>query len=987
MSTNNKSGLGVFMLKPKFKAGITSLCFSTTAVALALLLPGMASAQAESEDLEEVVVTGSRIARDSFTSVSPIDVFDSEVLAVSGNTSIDEFLKDIPAFTGFQLGATTNNGGDGGKFVDMRGLDFKRTLVLINGRRSVGSFIGGSGDVGAVDLNTIPWHMIDRIEVLKDGASAIYGSDAITGVVNLILKTDFEGLEIHGDYGQSTEGDAENYGVAMVGGVGNDRGNFTATVGYDKQVEMLQGERAWAHDALYPLLTGSTFVATPSGSSNSRRIRATTTVGGVTLRNAIVAAGGPSSSNWIVDESTGVVRPFVATDVYNYAPVNALQTPYERWQTAANGHYQILDDTPVGTVDVYLEGMYTKRTSHQRLAPDASFAVDPAYPGAAGPQWNDLVPAENIWNPFGNTPSNPWGVSGYPVRLNRRFEESGGRLFVQSAETFRLVSGIRGELDLNDITWDLSYTYAENEMLEETKFYHRFDRWETIVTPSLCVADPACVAVTNAAGNSFNPFAPFGSITPGQMEYLSVGSLKDNFVNRMIQWQFNLTGNTESFLELAGGPVGWAAGYEYREEYAQYNPDEFVAEGLTTGGAGDPLEGKFHVNEFYGEILLPFLRDAEWARELDLEAAFRHSDYNTSAGNTTNYGVKVNWLPVDQARFRGTYATGFRAPNIVELVAGDTTTFPLVESYCEFGDRRSDLTATMRTNCTALGADTTDAGEYGFAWQSAYTYLAPPSGSLQPEESESYTVGLVLTPDMLPGVSVSVDYWNFEVDNYIDLTPFNDLLYACLNSTGLTGAACGPFTAAGSAAYAGGFPGDAQAALANQGLVETDGIDFQLDYTRELNGEFLLPAWVTGLNANFLATWVNSRTETFPLSGSRETVGTASSDFAVYPEWKFNTTIAFSGDNWVFAWDTNYMSSNDDRYRPPEITDDAVAESVWYHELRGSYTWNMITINLGIANLTDVDPPRFHSAFNANTEPGVYDVIGRRFWSSVKIAF
>ena len=252
------------------------LAWSVSALALGTLAwPGALLAQDDttSADIEEIIVTGSRIAKDEFSSAAPISVFDEQEYINSGVVSVDEFLKDVPAFTGFQYGTSTNNGNIGIKAVDLRGLEVKRTLVLINGRRMVGSFIGGNGDVGAVDLNSIPNAMIKRVEVLKDGASTIYGSDALAGVVNVILKDDFEGFEVKASYGAGTsEWDAQNYGISVLAGTTSDRGRMVFSAEYQNQEEMLQADRKWA---LYDLWPGydadtQTFVTTRSGSSNSR---------------------------------------------------------------------------------------------------------------------------------------------------------------------------------------------------------------------------------------------------------------------------------------------------------------------------------------------------------------------------------------------------------------------------------------------------------------------------------------------------------------------------------------------------------------------------------------------------------------------------------------------------------------------------------------------------------------------------------------------
>ena len=300
-------------------------------------------AQDSDDNVEEVIVTGSKITKDEFSSSSPITIITEEDILSAGNASVDEYLKYTPAFTGYQLGTSTNNGGDGSRKVDLRGLGFNRTLVLVNGRRTIGD-VGGDG---AVDVGGIPEMMIKRVEVLKDGASTIYGSDAISGVVNFILDDKFTGLKVQAGMGEGTEnGQARDESVGLMAGIGGDNGNVVFSASWKNQKEMLQAEQPWANDALYPQLqSDGTFKAVGSGSSNSRKIRV------------------PGNGNWIYDSGLGAARPFTSADVYNYAPVNALITPNERMQMAVLGKMDVTDD-----VEFYFEATYNRRTSHQRLA-------------------------------------------------------------------------------------------------------------------------------------------------------------------------------------------------------------------------------------------------------------------------------------------------------------------------------------------------------------------------------------------------------------------------------------------------------------------------------------------------------------------------------------------------------------------------------------------------------------------------------------------
>lgn len=900
--------------------------------------------------LDAIEVTGSRIQRDEFASSSPISSFSRADVELSGVVSVDEFLMQVPAFTGFQQTTATNNGSDGQKKIDLRGLEFKRSLILINGRRQIGDI---NGD-GAVDLNSIPEALIERVEVLKDGASTIYGSDALAGVINIILRKKVDGVELRADYGAGDQGSAENSSWSIVAGAIGGSGSITGALSYSRQDEMYQAERDWAENALYPLLQeDGSFRPVPSGSSNSRRIRVD------------LDGDGTYESQRIVDAESGQARPFGPGDVYNYAPVNALITPNEHWQASFLGDMNLSD-----WADAYFEGLYTRRTSHQRLAPDASFAVTTVTTPNNGVQMNDYVPANNPFNPYGVNPRNPDGVSGQAVRINRRFVESGGRLFEQSADTIRMVAGVKGDLFDTGILWDVAYIHAQNEVLQETLNYGRFDRWAIAVDPEACASNEACTA----AGGVINPFDDYGSITPEQMDFLTAGGLKDRAFAEMNVLSVNFSGNFD-MLPLPGGIPGWAIGAERRWEKGEFSPDEFSAAGLTTSGANDPQSGAIGVDEAYGEVLLPVLDN------LDFDLSLRHSNYDNSAGSTTTYKAGFDYAPLADVRVRGAWGTGFRAPNISELNQGSATGFPIVEPLCEFGDRRlaaGQMSQTAYDNCQAMGVDTSDNGEFGFAWQSAYTTAAP-TRPLTPEESETITFGIVYTPEILPGASFGIDLWSIAIENVIGAPDINDLSAACLNSPNFSSPACSVFP--NSRPYDGPFPADATSDFGNLGELETRGIDFNAYY--EAPFEYGI---INKIHALWAATYLDSYERRYSLSGTRELAGTANG-FAVFPEWRWNAEVGVSGVDWSAAWQLRYVGETTDALRPSSITDDSTSEATFYHDLVGSYSWQNVKVFGGINNVLDQDPPRFHSAFNANTEPGMYDVIGRRLFVGTKITF
>ena len=894
-------------------------------------------AQDESDDdnVEEVVVTGSKIKKDEFASSSPLDIVSAEEILESGAASIDEYLKFTPAFTGYQLGTTTNNGGNGSRELSLRGLGSTATLVLINGRRTIGDVSG----TGAVDVGMIPENLVKNVDVLLDGASTVYGSDAIAGVVNFVLNNDFEGLKFTASRGEGMEdGQAANYDFGFVAGLQGEKGGVVFATNVESQKEMKQAEQPWAYDALYPQLqSDGTFKAVGSGSSNSRKITADNS--------------SDFSGSWIYDSAAGKARKFAASDVYNYAPVNALVTPNERKQFAALGKFEVAEG-----VTFFFDAIYNKRDSLQRLAPDASFTVSSSVETPNnGIKYNTFVPANNPYNPFGSVNcSNDAGVCGVNVRVNRRFEESGGRLFVQSMDQYTVTQGL--DFSVGDIDMQVFMTWGETNEVDETRNYGRFDRWAIAVDPVACAANSSCPGV-------LDPFGDFGSITPEQMAFLSTNSLKDQSTNDLEIYGFNASGSFDESTQ-------WYVGYEKRSESGEYKPDEFLSEGLTTGGAGGPLAGGFSVNEIFGEIY------SQVSDSLSVDASLRYSDYDT-VGSSTTYKVGADYVLSDTLRLRGTYGTGFRAPTVAELNTTTSATFPVVDLPCEFGQRRLDageINQATYDGCIAAGFDVSDAGEYGFAWQSYVEYSA--TGNLSPEESTNLNLGVVYQDGPW---SASADYWSIEVENLIGYPDINILIRDCLGSgSSLSASSCDLFDPLN---YFG-YPGDAYVAFGNLGSTESSGWDFNVGYVQDIAiGGF------NQLNVDWSAMLHDEYVSSFGGASSSDAVGTALA-FGVFPELRYWLTTSVSNENLSLSWNVRFIDETVDAYRTPSSSADVVAEAMTYHDITGVWTKDdQLTVRFGINNITEEEPPYFHSNFNANTEPGVWDVIGRRIFVGLEYQF
>ncbi|WP_269455088.1 TonB-dependent receptor domain-containing protein [Microbulbifer elongatus] len=643
-------------------------------------------AQDVQQEVEEIVVTGSRIQRATdANSATPISVFDAAQLEQSGQTTLEDFLQNIPSMTGGQLGSSVNNGSGGLATVSLRGLGSSRTLILMNGRRLSSS----GGATGVVDLNTIPTSVIERVEILRDGASTIYGSDAIAGVINIITKKGFEGAELTFDYGASTHGDGDEYLAAMTIGTGNDKGHVMLNAQYTKREDIWQGDRRFSECPLGE--SGGNVVCGGSPTTTPARFSPT-----------------EDDRQLIVDPVTGVVRNFNSTtDGYNYAAASYLTTPQEVASIYGYGTYELYDWKDVTDVRAFSELSYVNRRSDQLLAAEGTF-------------WGPEVPVTNPYNPIGE-----------PVNIGRRLEETGGRAFSQDLSTWRGVVGLEGEF-CNEWTWDLSYNYSRWVDTQIDRGRGNTVRFENLLDPVACAADPDCAAAVGATGvTAWNPFAA-GTLTEEMQNYALV---TNSPVERssLRSFQANLVGDFGEWA-LTGEAPAWAIGYENRAERTEIIPDGAAEIGQIYFVNGDAWGGNYSVDEFYGEVRVPVLEGRPWAEILAFEASFRYSDYST-IGDDTTFGAVVEYAPLDELRFRGTYSEGFRAPGLDDLYLTPTVSAETYSDPCNGWD--SSFNANVQANCAADGIAP------GTAIVSPQaTGLFGGNPDLEAEKSESWTLGM-----------------------------------------------------------------------------------------------------------------------------------------------------------------------------------------------------------------------------------------------------
>ena len=929
------------------------------AISLALVISatttGAAFAQEATTTLDKVEVTGSRIKRTDVETSQPVFSLTREDIQAQGLTSIGDVIQNLTS-NGTALNTTYNNGGNGETRVSLRNLGSNRTLVLVNGRR----WVAGTGLGGATDLNTIPTAAVERIEVLKDGASAIYGSDAIAGVVNVILRTDFDGAEANAYYGQFSQGDGakESYDITI--GSSGERFSAMFGAGYVKEDPVMAGDREISAVPVFG--TGVAFGSTTTPNGRFALCSGTFSPGacsvGETRPNGTAGQftyePGSTPANW---------RNFsVANDIYNFAPDNYLVTPQERKSIFGQASFDITDNVRFTTT-----ATYNNRRSEQLLA--AMPIVLGTGPGAGVQARTISISPNSIYNPFGQTVS----------RIQRRAVETGGRSFNQNVDTFGFVGALEGNFEFADryFSWDVGYSYGRNDQNDTTNGLFNILALRNALGPSF--RDAAGVARCGTVGNVIEGCVPLnllggvGSITPDMLAY-STFVAHDEYQYTMKQWFANLSGE---IVELPGGMLAFAAGLEHRSESGYDSPDALINSGNTTGNARTATAGSYKLDEAYLELSAPLLRDVFLARELELSLATRYSDYDTF-GDTLNSKFGFKWKPIEDLLVRGSWAEGFRAPSISELYSGVADSFASISDPCSttFGGRYNVLTAEQRARCTAQGVP---AGGYDQG-NSQIRISVGGNPNLLPETSTSKTLGLVWSPSFISGFDVSLDWWNITIENGIITRSGQFILDSCIEEGNPL--ACSLYTRSSTGAI-----DNLLSSGLNSAEIEAEGYDLTLNYR--------LPDTRFG---SFSFSWDNTYYSSYEEDRNGDNL--VGEYFDGSNNWRIRSNLLarWEQGDWGATYAARYYSRQEETcpfyyndYGFGELCSDAIVDgdglvqegsqnkigAATYHDISVYWKapWNA-KITLGVNNAFDKTPPTSYVTY-ANTFDPSYDINGR----------
>lgn len=908
---------------------ITSRWVMLSALALALFcpIPLLAQDQEQNEterELELITVTGTRLRNAYAEGAYPISVIDREAILNSGVVSLGDFLQKVPFLTGSPLNTSTSMRGEGGNLsrgistVELRGLGPQRTLVLFNGRRFVP---GGNGASGVVDISMIPMALVERVEIFKAGASVEYGADAVAGVINVITKTQTDGVELQARGRVSSHGDAESYAFSAAYGENLERGQYFVGTEYSNQPSLGKGERDFSSQLLS--VTGPDNEIIPFGSSAPPQGNYKTSTGRLTLQDG---ASGTSAEDY---------RRFTDSDRFNFNPYEDLLQASERFTVFAQGRYEVAP-----AINIFGEAYYHHRISSQRLAP---------LPFFTNREEDVSVSADNVYNPFNERLTD----------VRRRMIEAGSRGYSQNNKAWRFVLGADGMAA--DWFWDASLNVARNST-DQVQTGDLFDnQLQLALGPSF--RDTSGVAVCGAPAVPIpdcvplNVFGPEGSITQEMLTFVGT-DLYDTGYNEQKVFSANISGNP---WQLPAGDVGLAFGYEYRDESAADIPDPQTVLGNTTGSARAITKGSYKSHEAYAELGLPIVSDAPMAKELSL-------DFGTRWVNFTNFDtewlveVGLHYQPVTELQFRAAYTQAFRAPNVRELFGGSSQSNPIVQDPCaDF----SQLDSVAIERCIEQGVPS----DGSFTQNGQETPVVGGGNSdLGPELADTFSIGLTYTPEWLPGLTVSLDYFNVKIDDGIHALGPNNILDQCL----ITGQEqfCDKIERNEEGAIT-----QVNAQLQNIATETAKGFDLDAQYTH--------PGLGGGFDHRLLLSYIGER-DLVAFIGADPFVGAGQYDMDTYgaiPRWRGQYSLSWTHGQWQLGYQAQWIGSLEET--GGELYPGTVNKipGQIYQDLFVGYSFNhSAAVMAGVDNITNKTPPFFANADEANTDVSTYRLFGTTFW-------
>jgi iron complex outermembrane receptor protein len=868
-----------------------------------------------------------------------------EDLLASGRSTIGDILQAESA-QGNAINSQFNNGGDGSTRIDLRSLGTTRTLVLLDGRRFVN--VGNGGNT-SVDLNTIPLATIERVEILKDAASAVYGSDAIGGVVNIITRSNFNGTEVSLYTAQTERDDGFSVDSSIIHGARTDdgRGSIIFSAGMQRQEPVFAGERDFSFfDKTFDFTNrveingGST--STPSGRINARSIDVT----GDGIPDVVNVCG--AGVQFCTNDGRGGFRPFISPDdLYNFQPENFLYTPSSRFNAYSAGTFKLLPE-----VAAFFQMSFLHRESNQRLAPEPFANLAP-------------IDRDSIFNPFGGT------VFGY----QRRLEELGPRQSPESVDTFRLVTGIQGALPEGApaLRWELSLNVGRSTATQRHLGNLIRSRVRAALGPSFIDASgtPRCGRPTSVIADCvpMNILGPSGSVSPDAAEFVTFTGLSTG-VNEQLMALATMHGRIARLPN--NGELSIAFGTDVRRDTAVVIPDSLIATGDTTANNAPPLDGSTNVLESFAEAVLVAARDQAGRELLEIDVAARAFRYENPVSGVA-WNARALLRPVPGIVLRASTARGFHAPTITDLFREAADTFPIARDPCDtFGV--PPLPPNVAQQCLLQGVPPN--ARFGTQQQRVVDRGNPDVGA---EEAKVVSAGVVLESPRARNASLSVDFWQVDVTQAIRALPVNVIFTNCYER-GLQ-EFCdlvhrNPLL--------GGAIDFVDAPTSNIGGTSTAGVDAAIDLEHR-----------TPDGGNLRVRAEAQRLFKFDVDDSvRVLQGLGVYDLGVHPMLKANLTASWrnpggfvAGFNARFVGDFLECDANNCNGGAPSREVEAWRKV----DVFGSYEIGgpaeRTTLTMGVNNVFDQDPPTIYIGFQADSDAATYDYLGRFFYARLTQRF
>ncbi|RDI98552.1 TonB-dependent receptor [Dyella solisilvae] len=911
--------------------------------------------KSNAKTLTAVSVTGSLIRRVDAETANPVVTLDRTAIQNNGSPTFGNLLQSLPAVAGNATNTQNNSngggvasptleGGDGAARVSLRGLGTERTLVLVDGQR-----------LANPDLNMIPQNMIERVDVLPQGASTVYGSDAIGGVVNFILRKDYTGAELSVNNGISSHGDGQRHGAQFTVGASGEQGNIVGGVDYNKQDPVVATRRGFSAHQLYLYssgvqVSGSHSIPTgrmqlPPGSTANAAFPNCLDSSGVA--NVTLASGSGSS--------LGDYRCFNgASDVYNYNAYNYIQTQSERTNVFVLGNYKFSD-----YVTFFTDAFYNRTNSSGQDAPAPTSVSD---------GWS--VAANNPINPFGVTFADPNSGGNY---MSTRLTGLGTRLHTYTTDNQQINSGLRGNFGQGSTwIWDASFDYGRSKRIQT-------DYNEVNV--------PAFQAAIDAGANIFDQSNPAVS----DLLRKGVDAPQYTMLNTMRQFQANASGE---LWDLPAGAMQLSTGALYRKNSMNYNVTSDAILNPATGtctvlqeACGSPASGSINVSEVYAETLIPVLSEHPGVYALNVDLGLRTSHYSTT-GTTTNGKFALEYRPIADLLVRGTVSQVFRAPNLDELYDGRTISNPTIVDPCVnlsaaelAGHGNACQYVVPNTNHNLSGQIT-----------AYYSGAAAAGATLKPEKGKSYDFGFVYSPSWLEGASTSVDLWRITLSNMLTTIQAQTVLNECFAND--SSPYCGFINRYNSASSLAGGINYVNTPVVNLGNLSTSGVDFTANYAiPHFDVAGVDPGnFKTSLSTSYVSTFNNDATPGSPGAETINYAGSYTQQFGNITRWRGTLQVNWNLGNWSAQWQSRYIHSAKNLTAYADTGAPVVTHmgAVTYHSIQGGYEWAKYhtRFDLGIDNLSDKVPPLvYQNGLNYNVDTATYDTMGRYFWARVTVKF